>query len=135
VTYLLDTNAISEPFRPKPHRAFMTRFERERVRCVISVITWQELVSGLHRMQHSKRRQAMMRYLVLVKESFPRLAFDEGAAEWAGEEDARLLSKGLTVSCEDVQIAATAHTHDLTLVTADGAFRQFRELRIVNWMK
>jgi predicted nucleic acid-binding protein len=62
------------------------------------------------------------------------LAFDEAAATWAGREDARLARRGVTVSCEDLQIAAIAAVGGLTLVSADTAFGRFSDLTTVDWM-
>jgi tRNA(fMet)-specific endonuclease VapC len=134
VKYILDTNAISEPFRPAPSPAFMRRFAEYRALVYISVVTWQELVSGAARMPRGRRRQAIERYHALVRESFAILPLDEVAATWAGREDARLARSGITVTCEDLQIAAIAATRDLTLVTADAVFRRFRGLETADWM-
>jgi predicted nucleic acid-binding protein len=133
--YLLDTNAISEPFRPVPSETFLGRLKEHKSSTAISVITWQELVSGAARLPRGRRRAALERYHALVRSAFPMLAFDEAAATWAGREDARLAKQGITVSCEDLQIAAIAAVGGLTLVSADTAFRRFGDLTIVNWTK
>ncbi len=133
--FLLDTNAISEPYRPSPSVAFMKRFTAHRAQAVISAITWQELVSGAARLPKGKRRDGLERYHELVRTNFPILPFDEEAASWAGREDARLAAKGVAVSCEDVQIAAIAAVRGLTLVSADAAFSRFERLQIANWAK
>ena len=133
--YLLDTNAISEPFRPAPSDAFLRRLKEHKSSAAISVITWQELVSGAARLPRGRRREALERYHALVRTSFPMLAFDEAAATWAGREDARLARGGVAVSCEDLQIAAIAAVGGLTLVSADSAFRRFSDLTVVDWTK
>lgn len=133
--YLLDTNAASEPFRPAPSEPFMRQLKEHRHATAISVITWQELVSGAARLPKGRRRDALERYHALVRTSFPMLDYDEAAATWAGREDARLARRGITVSCEDLQIAAVAVVSGLTLVTADAAFRRFDDLRLVDWTK
>jgi tRNA(fMet)-specific endonuclease VapC len=133
--YLLDTNAISEPFRPAPSEIFLRRLREHKSSTAISVITWQELVSGAARLPRGRRREALERYHALVRTSFPMLGFDEAAATWAGREDARLARRGITVSCEDLQIAAIAAVGGLTLVSADAAFQRFGDLTIVDWTK
>lgn len=132
--YLLDANAISEPFRPSPSAAFMRRFAVQQALVAISVVTWQELVSGAARLPKGRRRAALERYHQLVRENFAVLELDEAAATWAGREDARLAGRGFSVTCEDLQIAATAAVRGLTLVTADAAFQRFRGLETVDWM-
>jgi tRNA(fMet)-specific endonuclease VapC len=133
--YLLDTNAISEPFRPAPSQIFLRRLREHKSSTAISVITWQELVFGAARLPKGRRREALERYHALVRTSFPMLDFDEAAATWAGREDARLAKQGIAVSCEGLQIAAIAAVGGLTLVSADSAFRRFGDLTIVDWTK
>lgn len=131
--YLLDTNAVSEPFRPAPSSTLLSHIEEHMRASAISVITWQELVSGAARVPKGRRRAALERYHAIVRASFPMLAFDEAAATWAGREDARLSRAGITVSCEDLQIAAIAVVSGLTLVSADKAFRRFADLTVADW--
>ncbi len=131
--YLLDTNAVSEPFRPAPSETFLQHLREHKRFAAISVITWQELVSGAARLPKGRRRAALERYHAIVRTSFPMLAFDEVAATWAGREDARLARRGITVSCEDLQIAAIAVVGGLTLVSADAAFRRFGDVTMVDW--
>lgn len=133
--YLLDTNAVSEPFRPMPSANFLRHLRAHQNSTAISVITWQELVSGAARLPKGRRREALERYHALVRNSFPMLTFDEAAATWAGREDARLARRGIIVSCEDLHIAAIAVVGGLTLVSADTAFRHFVDLTVVDWTK
>jgi tRNA(fMet)-specific endonuclease VapC len=68
---------------------------------------------------------------VPVRGSFPILPYDEASAAWHGEERARLESLGRTAPFVDGQIAAIAHVHGLTLVTANPRdFATFNGLRI-----
>lgn len=131
--YLLDTNAVSEPFRPAPSETLLRHLGEHKRATAISVITWQELVSGAARLPKGRRRAALERYHAIVRASFPMLAFDEAAATWAGREDARLARSGIAVSCEDLQIAAIAVAGGFTLVSADRAFRRFADLTVVDW--
>ena len=133
--YLLDTNAVSEPFRLAPSEVFLQHLREHKRSTAISVITWQELVSGAARLPKGRRREALERYHAIVQTSFAMLGFDEAAATWAGREDARLARTGIAVSCEDLQIAAITVVHGLTLVSADTAFRHFGGLTIVDWTK
>lgn len=133
--YLLDTNAVSEPYRPKPSASFMRCLAEHKSVTAISAVTWQELVSGVERLPRGRRRAGLERYHALVRSSFPMLAFDESAASWAGRVDARLARRGVPVSCEDLQIAAIAAVNGLALVSADAAFRRFEGLTVVDWTK
>lgn len=57
----------------------------------------------------------------MVGATIPVLPYDEAAARWHGRERARLAALGRTPSFAAGQIAAIAHTHQLTLVTFNTA--------------
>jgi len=66
----------------------------------------------------------------------PILPYDEAAAEWHGEERARLDSIGRPAPFVDGQIAAIAHVHGLVLVTGNHQdFDRFKGLTLENWSK
>jgi tRNA(fMet)-specific endonuclease VapC len=72
----------------------------------------------------------------VVRESFPILPYDEGAAAWHGRERARLEAIGRPAPYVDGQIAAIAHVNDVTLVTANARdFALFNDLRVENWTR
>jgi tRNA(fMet)-specific endonuclease VapC len=133
--YLLDTNVISEPLRPKPQHGVIRRLSRHEDEIAISSVVWHELRFGADRLPPSRRRDAVVRYLDdVVLAAMPILDYDRAAAEWHAKERARLASRGETPSFADGQIAAIAHVNDLTLVTLNDAdFRRFHELRVVSW--
>lgn len=133
--YLLDTNVVSEPLKPRPSRAVLRRLAEFEGATAIPSIVWHELVFGCSRLPASRRREAIEGYLrEVVMESFPVLAYDLPAAEWHARERARLANAGKTPPFVDGQIAAIAGAHDLVLVTANKAdFRHFRGLRVESW--
>ena len=47
--YLLDTDALSEPIRPRPERRFMMKMERHASSLAISSVTWHEANFGVQR--------------------------------------------------------------------------------------
>lgn len=62
------------------------------------------------------------------------LSYDQRAAEWHAGERARLERAGRAGSLADGQIASTAATNDLVLVTRNLAdFAGFRDLRAESW--
>jgi tRNA(fMet)-specific endonuclease VapC len=96
---------------------------------------WHELTYGCRRLPKGKRRSALDAYLRdVVRNSFPILPYDEAAAEWHGEERARLESIGRPAPFVDGQIAAIAHVQGLVLVTINHEdFGRFKELKVENW--
>jgi tRNA(fMet)-specific endonuclease VapC len=133
--YLLDTNAISEPIRPRPNAEFIERLRGAEGSIAIAAITWHELLFGLRRLPDSARKSALERYLFdVVGPSVVILNYDRDAATWHAAERARLSLLGQTPSFADGQIAAIAAVHDLTLVTANTAdFISFSGLDVVDW--
>lgn len=133
--YLLDTNVVSEPLRITPDPTLLQNLEREGAAAAISSVVWHELVYGAVRLPRSRKRAAIESYLTeVIARSFPILPYDDRAAGWHARERARLASLGRTPSFGDGQIAATAVTRGLTLVTANqDDFRDFEGLSLVDW--
>jgi len=133
--YLLDTNIVSEPLRPKPLPGVLRRLRRHEEEMAIPSVVWHELRFGMERLGPSRRREAIERYLdEVVLGTIPILDYDRAAAEWHASERARLAARGETPPFADGQIAAIARVHDLTLVTLnDTDFRRFHGLRVLSW--
>ncbi len=133
--YLLDTNVVSEPLRPKPLRGVLRRLRRHEEEIAISSIVWHELRFGVERLPPSHRRSAIERYLEeVVQATMPILDYDRAAAEWHAGERARLAALGETPPFVDGQIAAIARVHQLILVTFNDAdFKRFQGIRVLSW--
>jgi tRNA(fMet)-specific endonuclease VapC len=133
--YLLDTSIVSVPVSKKPNPRVLKRLDVEGSECAIAAPVWHELTYGCRRLPKGKRRAALEAYLRdVVRTSFPILPYDESAAEWHGEERARLESVGRPAPFVDGQIAAIAHVHGLVLVTLNHQdFNRFHGLTVENW--
>lgn len=135
VTYLLDTNILSEPLVRLPHAGVMSHIQRHSEKIAFSVISWQEMLFGMYRLPEGKRRQQIKEYLFhRIRGALPILAFDKAAAEWQAEQSAKLVAKGLTPAYADTQIAAIAACNNLVLVTRNVQdFESFSGLYLENW--
>ena len=133
--YLLDTNIVSEPLRPRPADGIMRRLRQYDGEIAIPSPVWHELRFGCTRLPPSRRRDAVERYIeTVVLQSFPVLDYDLDAADWHARERARLVAAGKTPPFVDGQIAAIACVNDLTLVTSNlDDFREFGELKVQSW--
>lgn len=133
--YLLDTNIVSEPLRPKSRDGVLRKLRRHEEEIAISSIVWHELRFGVDRLPSSPRRNAIERYLEdVVLATMPILDYDRAAAEWHAQERARLAARGETPPFADGQIAAIARVHELILVTFNDAdFKRFQGIRIQSW--
>jgi tRNA(fMet)-specific endonuclease VapC len=133
--YLLDTNVVSEPARPRPHRRLMARMRKAGRAAAIAAPVWHELVYGCRRLPPSPRRQALERYLKdVVAPALPVLPYDQEAAAWHARERARLEAEGKTPAFVDGQIAAVAAVRALVLVTRNLAdYADFDGLVLDDW--
>jgi tRNA(fMet)-specific endonuclease VapC len=133
--YLLDTNVVSEPLRPKPDSIVLKRLVQYQASCFTAAVVWHELWYGCTQLPASLRRERIENYLLqMVQPLFPILPYDSEAATWHAGERARLKALGLTSLFADGQIAAIAVVNGLILVTRNLAdYRHFAGLQIENW--
>ena len=135
LTFLLDTNIISEPLRPAPNQQVLERLKRHEDEIALASIVWHELLFGAYRLSPSARRSAIEQYLSKVlAPTIPVLSYDNRAAQWHAAERAKLISLGKTPPFADGQIAAIARVNNLILVTANTAdFALFQDIRVEDW--
>src|SRR5687768_5750855 len=115
--FLLDTNVLSEPLRPKPDEGVMTQLRAYEREVCTSAVVWHELVYGASRLAEGPKRSMIEKYLDdVVLPALPLLAYDANAAAWHADERVRLEKKGRTPPFVDGMIAAVAKVHGLILV-------------------
>ena len=135
--FLLDTDALSEPLKPKPHPGFMRKIRLHTGGLAIASTTWHEALFGLHRLSAGKRQQEVRDYLFdVVGASVPILSYDDAAAEWHAQERGRLAGLGKVAPFADGQVAAVAKVQGLVLVTANVKdFDRFEGITVENWRR
>ena len=135
--YLLDSNILSEPFRPEPNENVVELIGQHEDAIAMSSVTWHEMVYGCERLASGKKQERLRHYLHhILKPRVPIVAYDEAAAQWHAQERARLSKEGLSRAFEDGQIAATAATRELILVTRNVKdFLYFEQLQLENWFE
>jgi len=133
--FLVDTNTFSEPLKTEPNRKVLSLLTARQFDWGTSATAWEEFTLGIRSLAPSRRRTDLESYrLSLLNAGLEIVPFDEAAAEWMADERARLLRKGMTPAYRDAQIAATAGSRDLALVTRNvDDFRGFRGLKVLNW--
>lgn len=128
MSFLLDTNVVSEWVKPQPNAGIITWLdEADEDRLFLSVVTLAELRRGIERLEPGRRRKRLDEWL---REELPErfeariLPIDAAIAETWGQLVARSEAAGRPIGAMDGCIAATASAHDLTLVTRNvGHFR------------
>lgn len=121
MSFLLDTNVISEWIKPKPDQnviSWLAEVDEDRV--FVSVIAFAEVRHGVELLPGGRRRERLAQWLAEeLPERFESriLVIDKHIAETWGVIMARGQKAGLTLGSMDAFVAATAETHALTLVT------------------
>ncbi len=135
LTYLLDTNVLSEPAKPTPNPRVQKRIVEAEGRIATASVVWHELWFGCYRLEPSRRRSSLEAYLRnVIGPHVPVLGYDDAAAVWHASERVRLTASGNTPSFADGQIAAVARVHALVLVTANVRdYQGFDGLTIEDW--
>lgn len=121
MTYLLDTNAVSEWVKPRPDPGVVSWLDEvDEDRTFLSVVTIGELRKGVVRLPASRRRAHLDRWL---SEDLPQrfadrlLPVDVDVADQWGRILGSAESNGRSVNGIDALIAATAKVHGLEVVT------------------
>jgi hypothetical protein len=121
MSFLLDTNVVSEWTKPRPNGGVIGWFEQaDEDRVFLSVATLAELRPGIERLASGTRRKQLDGWL---RDELP-LRFEarilpvttQIADEW-GRVIAYCETRGRPLGAMDGLIAATASVHGLTLVT------------------
>ncbi len=123
--YLFDTDAISDLLRPRPTLGFVRWLATlDRVDQLTSAVVVGELYKGAFRSQDREIHLTNIEERVLP--SLTVLPYDVGTARVFGEIRADLETRGAILPDADLQIAATAIHHGLSLVT--GNLRHFSRI-------
>jgi predicted nucleic acid-binding protein len=121
VSFLLDTNAVSEWVKPRPDPGLIGWMEAaDEDRVFISVISLAELGYGVERLPAGKRRRRLeewLRHELPLRFESRILPIDSAVAEAWGKAVSRSQAAGRPMGAMDAFLAATAEVHRLTLVT------------------
>lgn len=140
MSFLLDTNVVSEWVRPRPDAGVIAWLDQaDEDRLFLSVVTLAELRRGVERLEPGRRRQRLDEWL---RDELPQrfesrvLPIDAGIAEVWGRLVAAGETAGRTIGVMDAFIGATAVAHDLTLVTRNvGDFKDATPAVLNPWRR
>ena len=121
MSFLLDTNAISEWVKPRPNPGVIRWMEEaDEDRVFISVLSLVELRYGIDRMPRGKRRDQLdnwLRHELLLRFESRVLSIDSEIAHAWGQTLSKSQAIGRPMSTMDAGLAATAEVHHFMLVT------------------
>ena len=118
--YLVDTDVLSEPEKPKPHAGAIAWLREHEAELYTSAFVIGEIAWGIQRLAAGKKRTDLTAWLhdrVIPKLDSRILRFDTRVAvEW-GTLQAALEARGQRMPWRDSVIAATARRHALAIAT------------------
>jgi toxin FitB len=136
MSYLLDTNVVSEWVKPKPNRGVVAWLAgTDEGETFLSVVTLTELRYGVERMPSGARRERLDAWL---RDDLPKrfegriLTIDRAVADACGRLAARSESLGVSIEALDALLAATAEVHQLTIVTHNASHFQMSVRAVVD---
>jgi predicted nucleic acid-binding protein len=125
MSFLLDTNAVSEWVKPRPNPGLIAWLEEiDEDRVFLSVVTLAELRYGMERLGPGKRRKRLEGWLqreLPLRFEERILSIDTTVANACGKIVAQREALGRPIEVMDAFIAATAEAHRLTLVTRNAS--------------
>lgn len=133
MSYLVDTNVISELVKKKPEKNVIDWFKTIPNEALhISVLTLGEIRKGVENLQNGERKEKLLLWLEIELPNWFEdrvLAIDQNVADMWG----RLLGEiKHSVPAIDSLIAATAIQHNLRLVTRNEKDFQHYPVKLVN---
>jgi toxin FitB len=119
VSFLLDTNTVSEVMKETPEPAVLSWLERHESECFLSAITVGEIERGIALLPAGRKKNRLQdsfrEFLQAVEER--ALSFDLVVARRWATLTGTARRKGKTMPVLDSMIEATALHWDLTVVT------------------
>jgi predicted nucleic acid-binding protein len=119
VSYLLDTNTVSELAKTDPSASVVDWVQLNHDNCFLSSVTVGEIIKGIELLPEGKKRRRLANGARFLLEDYRDriLAYDESAAlEW-GRLYAAARRQSRVLPLEDSLIEAIAISHNLTVVT------------------
>lgn len=121
MSFLLDTNILSEWVKPQPNPNVVSwLIEVNGSDVFLSVVSFAEIRRGIELMDPGRRRERLASWLaheLSARFKHRILGIGQRVAETWSIVTARCQKAGVTLGTMDAFIAATAEAHGLTLVT------------------
>ena len=136
MSFLLDTNVVSEWTKPRPNAGvveWLAQVDEDEV--FLSVATIAELRHGIERLPAGDRRRRLDEWLrndLALRFEGRIIGVDGAIADEWGRMIARREARGRPMSAMDALIAATAQVHDLTVVTRNATDFQSSVKNVLN---
>jgi predicted nucleic acid-binding protein len=117
MTYLVDSNVLSEPTRPSPVPKVVDWLTAHEADIVVDAIVLAELWAGVLTLPRGRKRTALEQWLEKISQTIECVPWDSQVAKRWATLVADLKRKGRPLPLLDSMIAATALAHGLTIAT------------------
>ena len=119
MTYVLDTNIVSEVFKKKPNHEAIWWMQDFAGQLYITTVTIMELYYGILRLPDGKRKKQYLDTVdaIMREEKSRTYDFDGFSAYLCADIRRKAEAVGRTPQIADAMIAAICKRHDATLVT------------------
>jgi predicted nucleic acid-binding protein len=120
---ILDTNVVSEPFRPSPDAGLVAWLDAQTIETLfLTTVTVAEMRFGIAVLPRGRRQRELesrFEHDVLPLFADRLLTFDEPASAAYARLRAKARREGTAISTTDAYIAAIAAAHDFMVATRD----------------
>ena len=136
MSFLVDTNVVSEWVKPSPNpgvASWLAEVSEDQV--FLSVVTLTELRYGIERLPSGRRQKRLSAWLendLPMRFEGRIIPIDEVIADACGKLVARSEAAGRQIDAMDAYIAATAEVHQLVLVTRNTSHFQILVTTLLN---
>jgi predicted nucleic acid-binding protein len=119
VSFLLDTNTVSELMKPSPEASVVSWLEQHESECFLSAVTVGEIEKGIVLLPSGRRKNQLQEFFhIFLQATEARiLSFDVAVARRWAVLTGTAQRKGRTLSVLDSMIEATALHWHLSVVT------------------
>ncbi len=134
MSFLVDTNILSEPTRPNYDDKVRQWLSDHQSQLYASTITIGEIRYGIENLEPGKRQTELQQWLTTTCKIMDGriLSFNASVAHVWGQLRAKWRREGLVMAAIDGQIAATAVRHNLIVATRNVHDFDRAEIRTVN---
>lgn len=133
---VLDTNVVSELFRPAPHPSVSRWLRSLDGEVALTSITVAELLAGVRCLPDGRRKQKLSASIESAIAPYKRtrsiLPFGDGSAAHFAEIVAMRRAAGAPISTADAQIAAICREHRAVCATRNSADFRLTGIEIID---
>ena len=132
MTYLVDANVLSEPTKPEPDAQVVGWLSAREGDFVVDAVILGEISLGVLSLPRGRKRAQLNRWLEAVVQIMDCVPWDAAVSRRWAQLVVDLRNKGQAMPVLDGMIAATALTHDLTVVTRNVRDFQKASVKVFN---